>query len=140
MKTKIVVVDDEPGSMLAVLDRLVYLYGNDNVVYHQSPDPVIEDLINGLLPDIKCIISDMLFDLPGNINLNAQCGGIALAREIRKQNESLPIIFYSILEPERFEKEMAEIKNCIHICKTDADGYHALFMTVAKYMHPASSR
>ena len=140
MKTKIVVVDDEPGSMLAVLDRLVYLYGNDNVVYHQSPDPVIEDLINGYLPEVKCIISDMLLTLPGNITQNAHHGGIALARRIRKWNKNLPIIFYSVLEADLFKHEIEQIKNCIHICKIDPNGFHELFVEIARYVPPASSR
>ena len=128
MSRKILMIDDEPGFMRPIIERLMLEgYSLDAIIYCSQIDEGFTAL-RMEKDNIACMSLDLL--MGDNINIlkgDSNINGLNALSQLRKLYPALPIVCYSILgEEEGGIREAMSKSNASFISKTDSEGMEKL--------------
>lgn len=131
---RILIADEEKWFLEAITDRLDAEFGANRYDFVRNGYDALQLLEQN---QYSMIILDMMMPLGGNLQLPKHdppmMFGVYILQLIRKQNKTIPIICYTILDDNLIKKQIKQ-SNAIHICKLDDDAYAELFDYINKYL------
>jgi CheY-like chemotaxis protein len=127
---KILVLDDEPSLISAVLDRLEYEFGKDAFIYTQYTDECLNILKEG---NICCASIDMIMPYNRTLKYNdSVLNGLNILKQIREEYPQLPIACFSVAKEWEIIQAITKL-GATYICKNDNDAFYQLFLFYKKY-------